>query len=235
MKTASASKSATHESPNGTRGGGSVLPDRVYAELKQRILTCTLKPDDRLIEAELCAQLGVSRTPIREALNRLANDALVVASPFRGYTVAPLTARGFHDLCEVRRMIEPAVAALAAERATPEDVTRLSELSTLTYTPGDHKSYRAYLLANSRFHLEIARCARNSQLESLVVTVLDRHQRPCFLGLDVGIDAEESTQEHLKVVEAIRKRNAPQAEKLMARHIGGGERRILAALKEAGY
>ncbi len=230
MKTASAP-----ETSNGNRTGGSVLPDRVYAELKHSILTCLLKPDDRLIEAELCAQLGVSRTPIREALNRLANENLVMASPFRGYTVAPLTARSFQDLCEVRRMIEPAVAALAAERATPEDVNRLSELSTLSYTLGDHKSYRAYLLANNRFHVEIARCARNSQLESLVATVLERHQRPCFLGLDVGIDAEESTQEHIKVVEAIRKRDAAQAEKLMARHIGGGERRILAALKEAGY
>lgn len=212
-----------------------MLPDRVYAEIKHRILTCVLKPDDRLIEAELCEQLDVSRTPIREALNRLSNENLVMPSPFRGYTVAPLTARGFHDLCEVRRMIEPAVAALAAERATPEDVDRLSALSMLTYTPGDHKSYGAYLLANHRFHLEIARCARNSQLESLVATVLERHQRPCFLGLDVGIDAEESTQEHLKVVEAIRNRHAEQAQKLMARHIGGGERRILAALKEAGY
>lgn len=213
----------------------SVLPARVYTEIKHRILTCELKPDERLIETDLCASLGVSRTPIREALNRLANEDLVVASPFRGYSVAPLTARSFHDLCEVRRMIEPAVAAFAAERATPEDVTRLFEICTLTYTPGDHKSYEAYSVANSRFHLEIARCARNSQLESLVVTVLERHQRPCFLGLDVGIDAEESTQEHIKVIEAIRARDAAQAQKLMARHIGGGERRILAALKEAGY
>lgn len=234
MKSALVTKSAS-EHPNGAPNASRVLPDRVYAELKHRILTCALKPDDRLIEVELCADLGVSRTPIREALNRLANENLVLASPFRGYTVAPLTARSFHDLCEVRSMIEPAVAALAAERATPEDVARLFELSKLTYTPGDHKSYRSYLLANSRFHLEIARCARNSQLESLVVTVLDRHQRPCFLGLDVGIDAEESTQEHVKVVEAISKRDTAQAQKLMARHIGGGERRILAALKEAGY
>ena len=220
---------------NGTAVRNRVLPDRVYTELKHRILTCTLKPDDRLIEAELCSSFGLSRTPIREALNRLAKEDLVVASPFRGYSVAPLTARGFQDLCEVRRMIEPAVAALAAERATPEDVTRLFELSTLTYTPGDLRSYEDYLNANSRFHLEIARCARNSQLESLVTTVLDRHQRPCFLGLDVGIDAEESTQEHIRVIEAIRARDGALAQKLMARHIGGGERRILAALKEAGY
>jgi DNA-binding GntR family transcriptional regulator len=234
MKTSLAAKPIPVYLPQSIAPGG-VLPDRVYAELKQRVLTCVHKPGERLIEAELCKSLGVSRTPIREALNRLANEGLVVASPFRGYSVAPLTARSFHDLCEVRRMIEPAVAGLAAERATPEDVARLVEMATLTYTPGDRASYEAYLSANSRFHLEIARCARNSQLETIVVAVLDRHQRPCFLGLDVGIDAEESTQEHIKVIEAIRARDSERATKLMARHIGGGERRILAALKEAGY
>lgn len=212
-----------------------VLPDRVYAALKRRILTCEIPPGGRLVEVDLCAALKVSRTPLREALNRLANEGLVVPSPFRGYSVAPLTARDFHDLCEVRRMIEPAVAALAAERAMPEDIARLYELSTLTYTPGNRASYEAYLLANARFHLEIARCARNSQLESIVLTVLDRHQRPCYLGLDVGIDAAESTEEHEKVIEAIREHDAEKARKLMARHIAGGERRILAALKEAGY
>jgi DNA-binding GntR family transcriptional regulator len=149
--------------------------------------------------------------------------------------VAPLSAESFQDLCEVRRLIEPQVAALAAQRASPEDTARLLNLSKLEYVVGDRASYEAYLRANSMFHLEIARCARNSQLESLVTTVLGRHQRPCFLGLDVGIDAEESTQEHIRVIEAIRARDGALAQKLMARHIGGGERRILAALKEAGY
>lgn len=212
-----------------------VLPDRVYAAIKHRVLTCALKPGQRLVEVELCANLKVSRTPLREALNRLANEGLVVPSPFRGYSVAPLTARDFHDLCEVRRLIEPAVAALAAERATAEDVARLREFAVLTYTPGDRDSYEGYLVANSRFHLEIARCARNRHLESLVVAVLDRHQRPCFLGLDVGIDAVESTEEHMAVIKAIKDHDAERASKLMSRHIAGGERRILAALKEAGY
>lgn len=219
----------------GPAGGAGVLPDRVYAALKRRVLTCVLKPGQRLVEAELCASLKVSRTPLREALNRLANEGLVVPSPFRGYSVAPLTARDFHDLCEVRRLIEPAVAALAAERATADDLARLREYAPLAYTPGDRRSYGNYLAVNSRFHLEIARCARNRHLESLVVTVLDRHQRPCFLGLDTGIDAEESSREHFAVIEAIEARDAVRAGKLMAGHIRGGERRILSALQAAGY
>ena len=213
----------------------SVLADRVYEALKHRILTCVLKPGSRLVEMELCSALNVSRTPLREAFNRLSHEGLVLASPYRGYSVAPLSAESFQDLCEVRRLIEPQVAALAAQRATPEDTTKLLNLSKLEYVPGDRASYENYLRANSAFHLEIARCARNSQLESIVVAVLDRHQRPCYLGLDVGIDAAESTVEHVEVVMAIRERNATKAHELMAKHIAGGERRILAALRAAGY
>ncbi len=213
----------------------SVLADQVYEALKHRILTCTLKPGSRLVEVELCTTLNVSRTPLREAFNRLAHEGLVLASPYRGYSVAPLSAGSFQDLCEVRRLIEPQVAALAAERATPEDTAQLLELSQLAYSVGDRPSYEAYLRANSAFHLKIARCARNSQLESIVVAVLDRHQRPCYLGLDVGIDAAESTVEHVEVVTAIRERNPGKASELMARHIAGGERRIVAALRAAGY
>lgn len=213
----------------------SVLADRVYSALKHRILTCALKPGERLVEAELCAAMSVSRTPLRDALNRLVHEALILTSPYRGYSVAPLTAEKFSDLCEVRRLIEPPVAALAAERATPEDVARMIGLSKLDYTIGDKASYDAYLRANSAFHLEIARCARNSQLESIVVAVLDRHQRPCYLGLDVGIDAAESTVEHAEVIMAIRERNGAKAAELMRKHIAGGERRILVALKAAGY
>jgi GntR family transcriptional regulator, rspAB operon transcriptional repressor len=213
----------------------SVLADRVYQALKHRILTCALKPGDRLVEIDLCNALNVSRTPLREAFNRLAHEGLVNASPYRGYTVAPLSAESFQDLCEVRRLIEPQVAALAAQRASPEDTAKLLNLSKLEYVVGDRASYEAYLRANSMFHLEIARCARNSQLESIVVAVLDRHQRPCYLGLDVGIDAAESTVEHVEVVNAIRDRNSAKASELMAKHIAGGERRILAALRAAGY
>jgi GntR family transcriptional regulator, rspAB operon transcriptional repressor len=104
------------------------LPDQVYATLKHRLLTCELKPGHKLVEADLAAEPGLSRTPLREALNRLGHEGLVVLAAFRGYTVAPLTLRDFHELCEVRRLVEPEVAALAAQRASPRDVERLLAL-----------------------------------------------------------------------------------------------------------
>ncbi len=211
------------------------LPDRIYATLKHRILTCAMAPGARIVEKDLCGEIGVSRTPLREALNRLALETLVILIPYRGYGVAPLSVDSFRDLCEVRRMLEAESAALAAERATADDVRRLDELAETRYTRGDRRTYEKYLRANSAFHLALVRATHNARLEAIVMSALDQHQRPLYLGLGVGVDGKASTREHHEVVDAVRARDAGRARTLMTEHIARAEDRILAALKAAGY
>ena len=211
------------------------LPDRIYAVIKHRILTCAMQPGERIVEKDVCSEMAVSRTPLREAINRLALEGLVVVTPFRGYAVAPLTVTAFQELCEVRRIIERDAAALAAQRATPEQIARLSAESELTYTPGQRETYGAYLRANSRFHRTLVRCTGNTLLESMVTSALDRHQRPLYLGLDVGMDAEAATSEHRDMVGLIEKRDARAAGELMATHVSHGEARIVEAMRAAGF
>jgi len=210
------------------------LPDRIYAALKHRILTCAMPPGQRIVEKDLCKELQVSRTPLREAFNRLVLEGLILLSPFRGFAVAPVTVEGFVELCELRRIMEGGTAALAAERAAPEDARRLKEEAKLQYTRGGRKTYVGYLRANSRFHLALVRCTKNRQLEGIVMSALDRHQRPLYLGLDVGIDAKASTEEHLHISDAVEKRDAEAARALMVEHIGEAEHRIVSALQAAG-
>ena len=211
------------------------LPDRLYAVLKHRILTCVMRPGDRIVEKDICTEMTVSRTPLREAINRLALEGLVVLTPYRGYAVAPVTVKAFEELCEVRRIIEPDAAALAASRATTEQLAALRAQTTLAYTPGQPETYEAYLRSNSRFHRALVRCSGNSLLEAMVVSALDRHQRPLYLGLDVGVDAAAATSEHVQLVEALERQDAPLARRLMSDHIAHAEVRIVAALREAGY
>lgn len=211
------------------------LPDRLYAVLKHRILTCGIPPGGRLIEKLICSEMGVSRTPLREAINRLALEGLVVLTPYRGYAVARVTIRGFQELCEVRRMLEPHAARTAALRASTEQVHALREEAELQYTPGDRHTYEAYLRANSSFHRTLVRCSGNSLLEAMVTSALDRHQRPLYLGLDVGIDAAAAAAEHVALVEAIAARDAERAGRLMDEHVAHGEGRIVPALRAAGY
>jgi DNA-binding GntR family transcriptional regulator len=211
------------------------LPDRLYAILKHRILTCAIPPGGRLVEKEICLEMGVSRTPLREAINRLALEGLVILTPYRGYAAAPVTVRNFQELCEVRRMLEPNTARIAALRATTEQVQALRDQAVLHYTPGDRQTYEAYLRANSLFHRTLVRCSGNSILEGMITSALDRHQRPLYLGLDVGIDAAAATAEHLGLVEAIVARDADGAERLMSEHVSQAEGRIVPALRAAGY
>jgi DNA-binding GntR family transcriptional regulator len=211
------------------------LPDRLYAVIKHRILTCGIPPGERIVEKEICTEMGVSRTPLREAINRLALEGLVVLTPYRGYVVAPVTVGSFQELCEVRRILEPDAAAMAAERATPEQLAALRTEAELHYTPGDRATYEAYLRANSRFHRTMVRCSGNSLLEGMVMSALDRHQRPLYLGLDVGIDAAAATAEHWALVDAIAARDPERATRLMIDHVSHAESRIVGALRAAGY
>jgi DNA-binding GntR family transcriptional regulator len=211
------------------------LPDRIYATLKYRILTCAMLPSARIVEKDVCSEMQVSRTPLREALNRLALEGLVTIAPFRGYAVAPLTIVGFRELCQVRRILEPEAAALCAERATDEDVKRLASLAELRYRRGDPKTYERYLRANSLFHQALVHAIHNSRLEAIVTGALDQHQRPLYMGLGVGVDGKASTAEHKEIVEAIRQRSPAKARKVMALHIVRAEERIASALEAAGY
>ena len=215
--------------------GPAALPDRIYATLKYRILTCTMRPGERIVEKDLCAEMQLSRTPLREAVNRLALEGLIIVSPYRGYSVAPLSVAAYRELCGLRRIVEGGVAALAAGIATRADVERLIETADTSYTRGNRESYLGYLRKNSSFHLSLVRITGNRQLEGILMSALDRHQRPLYLGLDVGIDGNACTEEHLGITRAIADHHPARARKLMVKHISGVEDRIVAALRRAGY
>ncbi len=206
------------------------LSDQVYGVLKHRVLTCVLEPGKKLNERLLSDELSVSRTPLREALNRLSLEGLLELVPYKGYVITPVTLEQIRSLSELRRIVESEAAALAALRSTVAEQEQLLSLAELRYMPGSRDTYKEYLRANTAFHFALVRCSRNPNLEQVVVSVLDQLQRPLYLGLDVGIDAREATKEHLEVVKAICAKDTPRARKLMAEQIVHAEKRILAAV-----
>jgi DNA-binding GntR family transcriptional regulator len=209
------------------------LPDHVYAVLKHRILSCALAPNERLVEKNLCTELRVSRTPLREALNRLSHEELVTFLPHAGYRVAGISLAGFKNLIELRAMVEPQAAALAAERATPADIIELRARATLPYDPSDDQGFVKYCQANSRFHLGIVRCARNPMLENIVMSALDMYQRPTYLRIGRQMDPGNPSSKHHAIVDAIEKHDAEMARSIMYQHVRGGGERIIEALKAA--
>lgn len=209
------------------------LSDQLYRELKRRILHCELPPGSRLIEKTLCEELEVSRASLREALNRLSGERLVSLKTNCGFSVAPLTEESFHNICELRRVLESQAAALAAERATDQDIDDMRRVATVDMELDDPDGHRIYCEANRAFHASVAASIDNLLLEEAILSALDKDQQPIYYGIDLGMctsPAEVST-EHLAIVNAIAARDADQARRLMWSHIGMKEDRILEALR----
>jgi DNA-binding GntR family transcriptional regulator len=210
------------------------LPDRVYGLLKGRIIRCVLAPGQRLNEKEIAEELRVSRTPLREALNRLGQERLVVRTPYAGYVVAPITEEGVRELCELRAILEVEIVGLAAERATEKELQRMEAAAGLRYRPGDRETYGDYLESNLVFHLEVARGSHNERLVDTVMGVLDELQRPLYLGLDVGLDSRAATEEHEELLAAIKAREPERARAIHRRHLENAGERMVEAMRGLG-
>jgi DNA-binding GntR family transcriptional regulator len=154
-KTPMKRRSRTIEAEDGT------LTDRAYRELEEMIVTLQLSPGTVLSEQALAVRLKIGRTPIREALQRLARDGLVVIMPRRGIMVSEINLRLQLRLLEVRRELERLMASLAAERATPEERREFAEVAEAMLAAAAKADDIAFMRLDQRFNILIATAARN--------------------------------------------------------------------------
>jgi DNA-binding GntR family transcriptional regulator len=227
----SSSRRVSHATPHPYKN----FADRAYYELKSKIVTCQLAVGSSVHERALGDEFGVAPELIRVACHRLLRERLVREEDPQHYTVAPFTLRDIRELTEMRCLIESKAAALAAERVRPHEIARLLILAELSYQPGERRTYMRYLLYNTAFHRQLAHATRNSRLEATVASVLDQIQRPLYLGLDVGLDPQEATAEHLEVVDAVRQKRPALASRLMRQQIASSEKRMIEAYGDNGF
>jgi DNA-binding GntR family transcriptional regulator len=153
-------KPARRRSPAVEQQDGT-LTDRAYRELEEMIVTLRLLPGTVLSEQALSVRLKIGRTPIREALQRLARDGLVVIMPRRGIMVSEINLRLQLRLLEVRRELERLMASLAAERATTEERREFAELAEAMLAAAANADDIAFMRLDQRFNILIATAARN--------------------------------------------------------------------------
>src|SRR5690606_26771986 len=140
--------------------GGS-LTDRAYRRLEELIVTLRLAPGEVLSEAALSKQLGIGRTPIREALQRLAREGLVVILPRRGILVAEINVRRQLELLKVRRELERLMAQLCALRSTPAEKRDFLELADAMERAGETDDDVSFMRQDQQLNTMISRCCRN--------------------------------------------------------------------------
>lgn len=194
--------------------------DRAYDVIRGEIVLCRLAPGSRFSEAELSERLGLARAATRAALTRLAEARLVQPVPRHGFVVTPITVASIRELFELRLILEPKAAALAAGRI---DVARLRALDRAPQHARTEAEQLAFVESNRAFHREIAAAAGNRRLFDLLETLADEMQRLVHFGLfgpgRTRKEQEEAEAEHDALVAAFAARDAEAAERAARLHI----------------
>jgi DNA-binding GntR family transcriptional regulator len=203
------------------------LYEEVAEQLRSRILAHALAPGSWIDEQALCAQFGISRTPLREALKVLATEGLVTMKLRRGAYVTETSAQDLAEVFHLLALLESDAAAVVAQRASDAD---LAELAALHQTLEDSVTDReAFFKANESFHLRLLQLANNRWREQMVadlrkVMKLNRHHSLLKEGRLAA-----SLNEHRYLMKTLLLRDAGRARDLMAQHINNGQ--VAAALR----
>ncbi|MEI7777854.1 MAG: GntR family transcriptional regulator [Actinomycetes bacterium] len=206
------------------------LSDRAYFAIRELIVTLELAPGSLLREQDLMTRLGVSRTPVREALRSLADERLVEVYPRRGMFVAGVDVRNLAALSEVRVQLEPFAAGLAAERRTPADLERLDQLVDRLDRIGAAPRERDLMILDQAVHEAIYQIARNAFLAGVLSQHYTHALRIWFLALDRVTTLGQAVLEHRALLCAVRDGDVGQATAAMLQHVDGFEgamRRLL--------
>ena len=201
------------------------LADKAYYALRDMIVSLELPPGAVLNEAKLMAQLGMGRTPVREAVRMLVQAKLVEVYPRRGVFVTPVNIRDLASLSEVREILEAHAARLAAQRATDDDRRELAPLIDECRRKSS-LDRRELIDLDQRIHRHIYRWTHNSFLEATLDEYYVLALRIWFLALDRVERLDEAVREHRELLEAIRDRDAERAEQAMRSHVQGFEQAI---------
>jgi DNA-binding GntR family transcriptional regulator len=200
--------------------------DMAYWQVRQEILDGTLAPGTSLDQEALAIRLGLSTTPVREALRRLESERLVVGRAHRDTFVAELSQEVLADTYAVRMNLDPLGVSLAAKFATPEDLEFISALAR--EQPADDPA--AHLQHNRALHQAIYYSCGNDVLSEILDLLWDRSDRYRLIMIKEEREPQKLRSEHVEIADAVAARNAKLAAKLMTAHIGKSYELIRQAL-----
>ena len=218
---------AVVEAPEGARSQSEVA----YMRIRDRIVCLDMAPGSVVNEARLREELEIGRTPIREALQRLALENLVKSIPHRGTFVTDVNITDLARITEVRVVLEAHAARLAAERLAASDRLAIQELLAVLEAGGATDQTELMRL-DQQIHRQIYRAARNSFLESTLERYLNLSLRLWYLVVDQEVRLREAVAEHVELLRAVLAGEGSRAEEGMRRHVTGFEREIRRVLVE---
>ena len=195
------------------------LRDVVFNTLRQAILRGDLKPGERLMEISLANKLGVSRTPVREAIHKLEQEGLVLMIPRRGAEVAQITEKSLRDVLEVRGALEELAVRLACERMTGQALGELNRAAERFEKTLGSSDFSSVAVADVAFHDVIYMATDNQRLIALLNNLREQMYRYRVEYLKRGECHAQLLSEHQEIIEAITNKEVERAVAVTCRHI----------------
>ena len=196
------------------------MTDWVWEELREAIIELRLRPGEPLREVALAEQLGVSKTPLREAFARLEQEGLVETTSFKGAVVTGYSERDLNEIYELRTLLEGAAARAAAERSSAETLDELRDVAVRSRELRDMGDLVGLADLLGRFDLIVYAQVTNVRIGALIENLRAHLTRIGKLTEAIPGRVEASVEEHAAIVEAIVARDPDEAERLMRVHIG---------------
>lgn len=193
--------------------------EKVYKELKSAIIAQKIKAGEILNERKLAERLGISRTPVREALQMLVNDGWVIVEPWKGAYVSPITKKDLVEVFQVRLALETLAIELIVEKITEAELEVLSDILLKQEKLWENYQADAFIKVDREFHMVIAQITENKLLIDMLNNLSDMIRR---IGVQAVEDVNrymETLDEHTRILNALQERNKEKATNAMKEHI----------------
>ena len=203
------------------------LREIVFEHLREAIVKGVLAPGDRLMEVQLAEEMGVSRTPVREAIRKLELEGFVVMVPRRGAYVSDLSVKDVVETYEIRSALEALAAGLAADRITDDEVGELERILDQVGESLQKNDLLRSISLDEAFHDVLYRASHNDRLAQIINNLREHIQRFRRTSLSTPGRMGAVYEEHKKIAEAIAEHNAELAEQLAREHIANAEKALI--------
>lgn len=203
------------------------LRDVVFNTLREAILKGDFAPGERLMEKQLAERLGVSRTPIREAIRKLELEGLVVMIPRKGAEVASITGKDISDVLEVRATLEALAVKLACKKMSEHDLDELNSVNEEFKLAADQKNVKRLIEKDVEFHDVIFHASDNDKLINIINNLREQIYRYRVEYIYKMKDYSDLVKEHDEIVQAIKERRGQEASVLALKHIENQEKSVL--------
>ncbi len=209
------------------------LRDVAFETLRESIIKGRLKPGERLFEERLAARLGMSRTPVREAIRKLELEGLVVMEPRKGAVVSAITEKNLLDVLDVRKALEELAVKLACKKMTPEIADELKDAEDDFERADETGDLSGMADADIRFHDIIYRSTGNTRLMQLLSNLFEQMYRFRVEYLKIEGSGKTLSKEHRDIMDALAAGDTGRAADAVCLHIDHQVRAVLSAIRES--